>query len=72
MLLGKLLLLYNMAKVCYCIGIIAVLVMGHRIAVNLHAVCYATTIASMLAHVSIEVLGTCVLHQFAYTMYCSD
>ena len=66
MLFGKFLLLYNTAELCYSVGIIAVVVMEYQIAINSHAVCYVTTIARLLAQLSIEVLGTCMLHQFAY------
>jgi len=71
-LFGYLLMLYNIAVVCFCVTGLSVVVIEHLVAVNFPSICYIISIAYALTGVSVEVFGTCILHSFAYIMYCSE
>jgi len=71
-LFGYLLMLYNVAMVCYCILILVTLSMEYLVAVNSHAICYIVSVASSLSGLGAELFGTCILHSFAYIVYCSE
>ena len=71
-LFGYLLMLYNVSYVCFCITTVTNLVFEFLVAVNSHGTCYIMGIALALLLFSIEVIGTCMLHNFAYIMYCSE
>jgi len=45
--------------------------MEYLVAVNSQGPCYVISISNPLTAVSFEVFGTCILHNFAYIVYCS-
>jgi len=71
-LFGYLLMLYNIAAVWFCITSLATLSLEYLVAVNSHAICYVISVVSSVIRLSAELFGTCILHSFAYIMYCSE
>ena len=71
-LFGYLLMLYNVSYTCHCITAAAILLVEFLVAIYSHMLCYAMSMAFALSGFSIEVIGTCLLHNFAYIMYCSE
>jgi len=71
-LFGYLLMLYNVANVCFSIANIGIVAMEFLVAVNSHAICYFISIVCTLAGLSFEVFGTCIFHSFAYIVYRSE
>jgi len=69
---GYMLMFYNVSYVCYCTMSIINLVVRFLVAVDSHVMCYVMGITFALSGLSIEVIGTCLLHNFAYIMYCSE
>ena len=67
---GKLLMLYNLAIVCFSIAA-AVQIIQFKEAVNSLPFCYIVAIVILISGASIEALATCILHQIAYIMYSS-
>jgi len=68
---GKLLMLYNLAIVCFSIAASAQIIQ-FKVAVNSHPFCYVVAIIILVSGVSIEALATSILHQIAYVMYSSE
>ena len=71
-LVGKLLILYNMAVIGYCITHLFVTVMEFLAVINSHLICYTINIAGLLSGISIELFAMCILYHTAYIMYCSN
>jgi len=69
---GKLLMLYNISIICYSVTMIPLLIAQYHVAFNSLAFCYSCTIIVLVSGASVETFGTCILHQTAYVMYCSD
>ena len=69
---GKLLMIYNSALVCYTIITMSALVTQYNIAVSSYVVCYMFALAIMLVGVSIEATVTCILHKTVHAMYSSN
>ena len=71
-LVGKLLILYNLAVIGYCITHLSVTVMEFLVAINSHIICYTINIAGLLSGISIELFATCILYHTTYVMHCSN
>ena len=70
-LFGYMLMLYNISFVCFSISAANSIIMEYLVPVHSHIVCYVNGVFHSLSGFSIEVIGTCILHSFAYIMYCS-
>ena len=46
--------------------------MKYLVPVYSHLVCYVNGVFNSLFGFSVEVIGTCILHSFAYIMFCSE
>ena len=69
-LFGKLLMLYNIAVVFLSIGFAGIFIRLLHVALNSLAFCYGTRIGYMLSVVTLEALGTSLLHHFVVTLRC--
>ena len=70
-LFGYLLMFYYVSYVCYCITAVPVLVIEFLVAIYSHVFCYVMGVAFAISAFSVDVIGTCILHSFAYIMYCN-
>jgi len=68
-LLGKLLILYNIAVMGMCIFYIGLLLTSLQPLLDTLAFCYICTIGMIISVVSLEALVTCILSQIATTMH---
>ena len=67
-LLGKLLILYNVAVLGMCISYFGILLTPLQPLLDSLAFCYISTIGLIVSSVSIEALATCILSHIATTM----
>ena len=65
---GKLLMLYNIAVICCAIGFTSRFLSLFQLAPNSLVICYPSTLSFLFSTVSVEALGTCILHHIAATV----